>query len=133
MNKKAFTLIEVMVSVMIISLVIGAMLQMRGNATNMFKHLEKSSEDTSYFSLFLWNDKYGFEKEKLPLYRLVENIDLDSELRREFKNIKVKIDYDRLQDINTSDYSDSTVNFELGESKVSIKKENIKFVRIRIQ
>jgi prepilin-type N-terminal cleavage/methylation domain-containing protein len=133
MNKKSFTLIEVIVAVMIISVVIGALLQMRGGTTTMFKHLQKTSQTTPYFSLFLWNNKYGFEKESLPLSRLVENIDLDSDLRRQLKNIKVKIAYNKLKEFNTSGYSNSPINVELGEEKVSIQQSNIKFVRIRLQ
>ena len=135
LKRNAFTLIEVMVAVMIVSVVIAAILQMRGNTSNMFANLKKKAELNQYASFFLWNNKYGFENETFALSRLVEDIDIDDDLRRELKNIKMKLDYKKLRKIDTADYSDDTTGIviEMGEDKISTENFNTKLIRLRLQ
>ena len=145
-NHKAFTLIEVMVAVMIVSVVIAALLQMRGDTTNKFFGIKKMMKTNQYNSFLLSHgDKYGFEKSRMDMYRLVDDFDLESDLRRKLKAIKVELDYEKLSVIDTSEYEDSGddkesanagssgIIFEIG--RTSLKTENFKgsLIRIKIQ
>jgi len=134
-KRGAFTLIEVMVAVMIISVVIAAIIQMRGNSSNMFMHLQKQAAFNQYASFLLWNDKYGFVDEKVPLSRLVEDIDIDDDLRRKLKNIKMQIEYKKLRKIDTSEYSDDATGIviEMGIDKISTKNFETTLRRLRLQ
>jgi len=52
-NNSAFTLIEVIVAVMIVSVVIAALLQMRGNTSYKFLEIKKMMHKNNIFSLIL--------------------------------------------------------------------------------
>jgi len=144
-----FTLIEVMVAVMIVSVVIAALLEMRGNTTQKFFTIKKMLVTNQYNS-FLLNvgEKYGFERSSLTLYGLVDDFDLESDLRRRLKSIKVSIDYEELSVIDTNEYTSSQedsqenmqgesgatgIIFEIG--KTVLEGENMKgsLIRVRVQ
>lgn len=91
--RAAFTLIEVMVAVMIVSLVIGAMFQLRGNTNHLFMKMQQREAKSDYMTFVLWNKEYGYNSEDVTLYRLLEDFDVESELRRELKSQKVHLDY----------------------------------------
>jgi len=120
---------------MIISVVIAAIIQMRGNSSNMFMHLQKQAAFNQYISFVLWNDKYGFVDEKVPLSRLAEDIDLDDDLRRKLKNIKMHIEYTKLKKIDTSEYSDDDTGIviEMGRDKISTQNLDTTLRRLRLQ
>ena len=99
----AFTLIEVMVAVMIVSVVIAALLQMQGNASNSLFEIKKILHTTQYSSFLLGSsEKYGFENDRIDMERLVEDFDLESDLRRRLKAMKVEVLYEELELIDTS-------------------------------
>ncbi|NPA60089.1 MAG: prepilin-type N-terminal cleavage/methylation domain-containing protein, partial [Epsilonproteobacteria bacterium] len=95
-SKKAFTLIEVMISVMIISVVIMALLKMQGNNSHIFSKLTSKLEINQYTSFFISNNEYGFSKKSTYLDELLSEFRVEDNLRRELKNIKINIDYDEL-------------------------------------
>lgn len=102
-KKSGFTLIEVIVAVMIVSVVVAALLQIQANTTHTFSHLKAIQKNLGYASL-LQGSKYGFENDSLTLDRLVERFDLDDDLRRELKKIKAEVIYQRLETIDTSSF-----------------------------
>lgn len=139
-KRSAFTLIEVMVAVMIVSIVIAALLQMRGDASNKFFNIKKMLDTTQYNSFLLANDdKYGFERSNLDMKRLVDDFQVESDLRRKLSNMKVKIDYEQLQVIDTSEFDSDEQNsstgiiFEIGKSILKVGAESSSLIRIRIQ
>ncbi len=148
-SKNAFTLIEVMVAVMIVSVVIAALLQMRGDTSHKFIGIKKMMQTNQYNSFLLsQNDKYGFEESNIDLYRLVGNFDLESNLRRRLKAIKLQVDYEELDTIDTAEFDDTAkatddgekvqsdttgIVFEIGKSILKADHFSTSLIRVRIQ
>ena len=148
-SKSAFTLIEVMVAVMIVSVVIAALIQMRGDTSNKFIGIKKMMQTNQYNSFLLsQSDKYGFEESNINLYRLVDDFDLESDLRRRLKSIKLKVDYKELDTIDTAEFDDSAkpsedgeevqtdttgIVFEIGKSILKSDNFSTNLMRVRIQ
>ncbi len=144
MSKRAgFTLIEVMVAVMIISVVITALLELQSNTTKSFSHLREVQKNLQYASL-LQGTKYGYENDSLTLERLVARFDLDDNLRRELKSIKASILYQKLDTVDTSELEDAdeanirpdaqqtTFILEIGRTVLQLPNGSTSLVRIRI-
>ncbi len=147
--KNAFTLIEVMVAVMIVSVVIAALLQMRGDTSHKFLGIKKMMQTNQYNSFLLsQSDKYGFEESNIDLYRLVDDFDLESDLRHRLKNIKLKVDYEVLDTIDTAEFDESAkpsedgeevqtdttgIVFEIGKSSLQAENFSTSLIRVRIQ
>lgn len=144
-HKKAFTLIEVMVAVMIISVVIMALLQMNANNTYMFSQVKNQESAAQYLSLLV-GTKYGFDNEKISVEELVSDFDLDDDLRRELKNIQMKTSYQILQSIDTSMFDEgdkseededenennsSGTVYEIGRTTIKIKHSSASLLRLR--
>ncbi len=103
-KRDAFTLLEVMIAVVIISVVIMALLQMFANNNYIFSSIDKKTDINQYTSFFVSNPKYGFEKESVYLDELVVMFNVEDELRRELKTIKAEILYQELDEIDMSDF-----------------------------
>jgi len=137
-----FTLIEVMVAVMIVSVVIAALLTMQGDASNKFSEIKKMVGKAQYNSFLLSNSgKYGFEKSRTDMNTLLEEFELESDLRRKLKSINVNIEYEELNIMDTSEIQESeeevistaSVIFEIGKTKVKTEEFSSDLVRVRIQ
>ena len=149
--KRAFTLIEVMVAVMIISVVILALLQMFANNTHIFSQLTKQAKINQYASLFLANSDFGFETISVYLDDLVSDFKVNDALISELKNSKVEIVYQKIEQIDMSEYDDKnrekeklelskenkTVNsnmiFEIGKTVLKTDKSSIALLRLRLE
>jgi len=147
--RRAFTLIEVMVAVVIISIVIAALLQMMGNSTNIFSKIKKDSTIGQYISMLVSSQDYGFEDKKITLDQLSADFEFDSHLRRKLKSIKTRIIYTELESIDMSEFDENTseevieedeskqVNssmiFEIGKSTLKFKDSSVSLLRLRIQ
>lgn len=154
-GRSAFTLIEVMVSVVIISTVIMALLELFANNSHIFSTLEKQNRSNQSLSFMLNNADYGFNDESLSLYDLVADFDTEDKLRRELKDTKVKIVYHELDAIDMSEYdpnedednpiNDEIINpndkeqgssnlvFEIGRSVLQFDESSASLIRIRLQ
>ena len=137
---------EVMVAVMIVSVVIAALLQMRGDTTHKFFGIKEMMKTNQYNSFLLSHgDKYGFEKSRMDMSRLVEDFDVESDLRRKLKAIKVELDYEELSTVDTSEYVDGQENeneeitgssgivFEIGKTLLKTEEFSGSLIRIKIQ
>ena len=138
--KEAFTLIEVMVAVMIISVVIMALTQMYANNTHIFLSLKKQTKVNQYASLLITNEKYGWESDETNVYELIEGFNVEDDLRRELKDIKVKLSYQELKTLDMSEedvYEEgaesSGVVFEIGKSLIQTEDSSTAMMRFRIQ
>lgn len=133
-NKDAFTLIEVIVSVMIISIVIMALLEMKSNNSFMLTSLKKQSDNEQYISLLITNKDYGFEDKKIRLDALVKEFDVDDKLRKKLKNIKANIIYKEISiiDLNEEDNSSSSMIIEIGESSLKMDNASAKIYRLKM-
>jgi len=123
--KKAFTLIEVMIAVMIVSIVIAALFKLRGDTNHLFSRIQQEQKKSTYATLILWNDKYGFNKEDINMYRLVDNFELDNDTRRELKNIKAKVRYSKIKSIDLD-----TLVIEIGKTELLFDNIDIHFNRV---
>jgi len=148
--RTAFTLIEVMISVIIISTVILSLLTMSGNNTHIFTSFKNKTIINQYASFFIANTKYGLENDEATLDRLVDEFDLESDLRRTLRDTKVKVIYQELETIDMSEYEeDSDVSednveeaqvnnnliIEIGSTILKIKslQSSVSLLRIRIK
>ena len=156
LSLNAFTLIEVMVAVVIISTVIMALIQLSANNRHIFSILEKKSQTNQYLSFMISNPEYGFENKKTRLYDLVNEFDLESSLRRKLKEIKSEIIYHELDTIDMADFdpdkedttkeeiseeieksqeqsSNSGLVFEIGKTVIRLDEASTSILRIRLQ
>ena len=141
-----------MIAVMIISIVIAALLEMQGNTNFKFIQIKKMMHTSQYNSFLLsQGDNYGFENEKLNMKRLVDDFDLESDLRRRLKALKVELVYEELTTIDTSEFEDggsqedengeeieeqtssSGIIFEIGKSIIKAEKFDGHLIRVRVQ
>ncbi|MBU0720373.1 prepilin-type N-terminal cleavage/methylation domain-containing protein [bacterium] len=146
-SRDAFTLIEVMISVVIISVVILALLEMQGNSTHIFSGLKKQLKMNQYTSFFISNAEYGFEKKSVDMDELVSDFKVEDELRRELKNIKVELVYQELNTIDLREFeqsdadlsegdmsaSDSNLIFEVGKTVLKTGDSTSGLMRLRFQ
>ena len=132
--KKAFTLIEVMVSVMIISIVIMALLQMQANSSYMLTSLKKKNTSQQYISLLIANENYGLKDKNTRLNNLVEEFSVDDNLRRRLKKIKIKNIYNKLETVDLDENNTaSSAKLEIGESLLKTDNSSSKIFRLRIK
>jgi len=132
-KSNGFTLIEVMIAVMIISVVIAAILQMRGNSTFIYEHIDNNAKINQYLSFLVSNKDYGFERKSTTMKNLCEEFELDSELRREFSSIKLNIDYKKLNILDMSELDEgSELVLETGKSIVHVNNSTASLIRLRI-
>jgi len=133
-NRKGFTLIEVMIAVMIVSVVIAALLEMRGNLSQKIFGLNKIIKVSQYDTFLLSTKDYGFEKSNISMKILAEDFELESDLRRKLNAVKLHISYDKIKTIDTSEYDNgSTLVFEIGKTKISSATYSSSLVRIQYQ
>ncbi|WP_457744490.1 type IV pilus modification PilV family protein [Sulfurimonas sp.] len=132
----AFTLIEVMVAVMIISVVIMALIRMYANNNFLFSAYKKQGKIDQYASLLIGNKSYGFENKEINLYDLVSDFDLDDNLRRKLKSQKIALQYKVVSRIDLSEDANESVAgmvVELGNTLLKTKDNSLSMLRLRTQ
>ncbi len=153
-GRSAFTLIEVMVSVVIISTVIMALIKLFANNTHIFASLQNKNETSQSLSFMMSNYNYGFNDDEVTLYELVEDFDLESDLKRELKETKIKLIYQELDKIDMSEFdgtdeenedlyeedveeevknASSNLVFEIGKTILKTDDSSAAILRIRLQ
>ena len=126
---------------MIVSVVIAALLVMRGNITHKYFTLKEMMQTNQYSSFLLaTQSKYGFEKSNIDMKRLVDGFELESDLRRKLSAMKVKLDYEVLDVIDTNEFGDEEpdatgggIVFEIGKSIMNTEKFSSHLIRVKIQ
>jgi len=147
----AFTLVEVLVSVVIISVVIGALLQIFSNNAFTFRSVNTKITETNRVTLLIGNTLYGLEDDKVPLDELLKEFNLEDELRRRLKKVKVEILYTELQSIDFDDAAEAIAQdsdedqgliqdaaeassaLEIGRTTMIIDHQSSSYVRIKFQ
>ncbi|MEO1954959.1 MAG: prepilin-type N-terminal cleavage/methylation domain-containing protein [Campylobacterales bacterium] len=135
MKKDAFTLIEVMVSVMIITVVIASLLKMKSNNSYMLNSLKNQSNTKQYISLLIPNKDYGYENKETRLDALIKEFNVDDELRKKLKNLKVKIIYKKIISLDLSEVEDtgSSMVLEVGQNILKTDKFSTNIYRVKLQ
>lgn len=146
--RKGFTLLEVMISVMIITLVIGVLLQLYSNNTRLFSSMRGHSELCMRSSLLIGNSSYGYENKKVTLAELVADFDIDDDLRQKLKKYEATISYTQVKDLDmekqkvdedTDSYlPDKTEglkeqSLEIGRSSFEMDKFQTAYLRLRLK
>lgn len=127
---KAFTLIEVMVAVVIVSVVIGTLLKLQGDASTKLLWLKKSLKESEYITFLFTNEqKYGFLKEHTTAYKLLGDFDIDRDIARVLKQERIAISYQKKERFTMPNGS----IFEIGTTKLDLKKSQLMIERIRLQ
>lgn len=124
-----------MVSVMIISVVISALLQMRSNSTHIFSTLSNKLNIQQYASFLISHPDYGFEKKSLSLDKLLSEFKMEDDLRKELKKSKVKISFEELKNIDMRQSKESSSNmiFKTGKTVLKFKDSSVLLLRLNTQ
>jgi len=130
--KQAISLVEVLVSIMLITTVIVSVLQMKDN--NLFL-LDKFSSSSLVNSYFTYAVESG-EKRNSTVY-LSDKVDFkDDDIRRELKNIKILIKDQDLKDVSVpkNDYIKSVSVIE-SSYKLELKEKTMtqKFYTFKLE
>ena len=151
--RRAFTLIEVMVAVMIISVVIAALIQMSGNSSYTFSKIKTDSKIGQYASFLINSKKYGFKDNTISLDKLTNEFRVDSDLRKRLTSQKAKIIYTKLESIDMSKFDaeeselddlgdgsgdqqqqvNSSIVFEIGKTTLQMNNISTSLLRLRLQ
>lgn len=135
--RKAFTLLEVMVAVLIISIVIMALLEMRGHSAHIFSALNQKQEINQYLSFLVSSKDYGFENDTVTAESLVKEFDLERDLRQSLKNVKIDLIYQELASIDLDEQDDENLSsgmvFETGKTILKTDSSSVSLPRIRLQ
>lgn len=133
MNKNAFTLIEVMIAVMIVSVVISALITVESNNSHLFMKLQNDEQSKKYLTLILHSD-YGLKNKHISLDRTIDRFDVDDDLRRKLRNISVKIKYQKIKTIDLSEKdknaSASGQNLQIGKTIVEFPDATYSYMRV---
>ncbi len=148
---QGFTLIEVLVAVLIITVVIAALLQLFSNNTTLLGSLSGRIGLSTQGSLFLGFTDVGFEKKTIKLDELLKEFEPDDELRRRLKELEVEVNYVEIKRIDTADFQDeidemadandesssvketATPSLEIGRTTIEINGVTTSFLRLRLQ
>jgi prepilin-type N-terminal cleavage/methylation domain-containing protein len=130
-KKKAFTLVEVLIAVALISIVIGALIQMGQNNLYLLEKFKAISVNNDYSSLSF----YGIDETKMSDQKIYldEVVDFkDDDLRRELKEIKVIVKNEKLDD-ETIPTDNIVITKQITKTKLTIENQKEKdFYRFKL-
>lgn len=111
-SKKAFTLIEIIISVMIVSIVVMGILKQQSQNSDMAEYLLKQGQSTLNNGLFLTKEAKRYSNDKKSAYDLLTNefVIKDFESRELLKKIE--------RTINITDDLEIPVSMEEGEAPI---------------
>ena len=103
--KKALSLVEVLISVMLISVVIASILQIKQNNLHFLDKSKESAKNDAYISMVSLVDEKGFRNKNIRLTDVV-NFN-DDDIRKELKEIKIKVKDEELDplEFTTDEYT----------------------------
>ena len=128
--RKGFTLIEMMIAVSVISIVIGVLLQLFSNNTTLFSSMRGHSELCMRSSLLIGNPNYGYENDKVTLAELVQEFDIDDDLRQKLKKHTAKIAYTQVKELDTQQQEiEENVEEYIGEREEGLEKQSMEIGR----
>ncbi len=114
-----------MVAVMIVSVVVSAMMALRGNSSNLLIHIKKDAKTIQYASFLPWSKENGLEPSTTNLYRLSNGVEMDDALHRQLKAISIEIRYKK-----EYSYDTNSTTFEIGKTTLKNKDFQISLQRI---
>ena len=128
--RNGFTLVEVMVATMIVSIVIAALWKIRGDANIKMMQMQKLVKVTPMLTFLSGqNMRYGFDDEKVDSYKLLDDFQVRRSLRARLKYQKMIVHYNRVRDMELQEGQ----VIEMGESIVQLQGSDLKCKRVRWQ
>ncbi len=99
---KAFTLIEVLVSVMILAVVGTGLLQISSNSKHNFMFLKAKSEFDRLASIAFVHNNQKYHHKEVTLYDFIKDdyTNIDDDLRKYLKDIKVSYSHEEVSTFN---------------------------------
>jgi len=120
--RKAFSLVEVLISVMLISVVIGSLLQMKTNNISYLEKFKLSQEENGYICLSTQKTD-NLEYKKIYLNDVVDfGVD---EIRRKFKDIKIELKQEEMKEIELPE-NDYVQTAKIIQSKYTLNEKTTK-------
>jgi prepilin-type N-terminal cleavage/methylation domain-containing protein len=133
--RKAFSLVEVMVAVVIISVVIMAMIKMYADSINILDIFKKQNASEMAVSYFV-QSKFGREEDNTNSYNILSEFDVKDELRQRLKEQKINVDYEKVKVIDMSSIDEalgSGVVFEIGRTKIDTNGVVLNLTRFKVE
>ncbi len=141
---------------MIISVVIGALMQLFSTNSHAFSSVHQKILHTNKTTLLLGNAVYGYEDKQTDLAELVKDFNIDDDLRRLLKKENVDILYREVTSIDFGDAAESlaeaqssaadndqnaliseaggaTNALEIGRTLLKIGDQSSSFLRVKLQ
>jgi len=135
MNKKGFILIEIIISVILLSFAGIALMKINSNQKKLYDISSQKLEFSKYISLLSNRHSNSLHNRKLELYELIKNeYNLkDDELIKILKKTKVKYaqKYRSMININ-QDESEEKINILIDEIKISDKKASSTYITVKM-
>ncbi len=148
---KGFTLIEVMVAILIISVVIASLLQLFSTNTALMGTLKEKIRLSTQGSMLLGVGNVGFEKKQIRLDGLLQEFKLDDDLRQKLKSMKADVNYKEVMRLDSADFQEEsermakeedesilkkrseTASLEIGRTILEINGVRTSFLRLKLQ
>ncbi len=129
-SKKALSLVEVLVSIMLISVIIVSILQMKENNLHFLQKGEAGANNNAYISLVSLEKTTKLDNSKIYLNNKIDF--KDDDIRRKLKKIKIDKEEEMLEPIVYS-LDDYSLEIKIKKSTFSIGKEVTKnFYRFQL-
>jgi hypothetical protein len=129
--KKSFSLMEVIIAVVMLSVVMLTLLQIKSDNIFLVSKSNYQSKLIDYIQLVANIDNEDKKNENIFLNKLYEF--KNDDIRKEFKDIKIKV---KSEQIDSKDYNTNSVNFKIitNENSYSIDdtKKNIYTFKIEL-
>ena len=135
MNKKGFILIEIIVSVILLSFAGIALMKVNSNQKKIYDLASQKLEFSKYISLVSNRDSISLHNKEVELYELIKrDYDLkDDELIKILKNQKVKYSQNYKSMVNLSqEDSEAQINLLIDEIKISDKKSSSIYITVNM-
>lgn len=129
-KRAAFTLVEVMVATMIVSVVIAALWKMRGDTNTKLLQIQQTINANPQITLLSAQaQKYGFESDSVHADLLCDDFNLDRAIRTQLKRQQFKIAY---KIVRSEELPDGSV-IEVGKTSLHSPEATFMLTRVRWQ
>lgn len=135
-KRNAFTLIEVMAAVAILSVAIAALLKMQADNTYLFSNTKNKITINQYASFVATNPQYGFTNNTVTLKQIANSYPVNNTLFQKLNTKKLKIIYKQIRKIDFSDLDDknttvpSNLVLYIGKTIIKTDKASTSFYQI---
>lgn len=130
MKKKALSLVEVLISVMLISVVIVAMLQMKENNLYFLEKTKDSIQSNAYISMLALDESIKFRNENVYLDKKFDF--KDDDIRKELKNVKIKLEDEELKPLEFTS-NDYLLKINIKQTSLNIDEKKKIFYRFSLE